>query len=230
MTLILTGGGESTHFHQIDKTFINLLEANKKSSLLYIPCAIGPDKYTDGLDRIREVFSSISFERIEMCSDLSQLDWTYLESFGGIYIDGGNTFQLMSNIRNTHCFELFHRFLHNGGVINGDSAGAIVLGAHLETAHFGAVGDDNDAGVISYQGLGFLGAWSIHCHYNESEDEEILEFSNTYGFPIMALSENTSVLVQDYRVLVVGNGNLCLFLKGVKTTIKPGQSHPLLSI
>jgi dipeptidase E len=227
MQLIITGGGESTHFHQIDQKFISLLEQNKKSSLLYIPCAVSTDKHSAGLDRIRDVFSSISFERIEMCSDLSQLDWPYLESFGGVYIDGGNTFELMSNIRNTHCFELFHRFLHNGGLINGDSAGAIVLGAHLETAHFGTVGDENDVGVISYQGLGFLGSCSIHCHYNESEDEEILDFSNTYGFQVMALEHNTAVLIQDYRLLVVGDGNLSLFIKGVKSILKPGDSQLL---
>ena len=155
MKLIMTGGGDSDHFKEIDEYFINLLDNDP--SLLFIPLAGDEDTWQNGLERIQQTFSTINFNSIEMCLDLAGLDKEYLSRFHAIYIDGGNTFQLMSKIRHTHAYELFHQFLHLGGVINGDSAGAIVLGAHLETAHFGDIGDENEAGIISYQGLNFLG-------------------------------------------------------------------------
>lgn len=225
MNLILTGGGDSEHFEKIDSLFINQLGDNP--SLLFIPLAGEEQNWQNGLERIQETFSTINFNNIEMCLDLEQLDWDYLSKFKAIYIDGGNTFQLMSKIRHTHTYELFHKFLHHGGVINGDSAGAIVLGSHLETAHFGDIGDDNDVGVISYQGLNYLGKWSIHCHYNEAEDQEIQQFVMDYGLPVIALFENSAVNIQDNLLTVVGEANVFIFLDDKKLTVPVGQSFRL---
>lgn len=225
MKLILTGGGDSSHFKEIDKYFINLL--GEKPKLLFIPLAGEEDSWHGGLSRIKEVFWSISFDHIEMCIDLSELDWDYLKQFNAIYIDGGNTFELMDAIRDTHTFELVHRFLTHGGVINGDSAGAIVLGSHLETAHFGDDGDDNETEVTSYQGLNLLGPWAIHCHYDESEDEEIKNFSSTYGFPILALHENTAVAISSKELTVVGENKLRIFKGANSFDVFPGDRWAL---
>lgn len=225
MKLIMTGGGDSVHFEKIDKHFVDLLGEDPK--LLFIPLAGEQSQWNDGLARIKMVFSTINFNKIEMCVDLAELDWSYIKQFGAIYIDGGNTFDLMAKIRHTHTFELLHKFLHHGGIINGDSAGAIVLGSHLETAHFGDAGDINNSDIVSYQGLNLLGHWAIHCHYVESEDKEILDFSNEYGFPILALYEETSVFIKKTEVIVIGEKKACVFKAGVKSTIEPNQKFHL---
>ena len=225
MKLILTGGGNSEHFTQIDKHFISLLGETAK--LLFIPLAGEESEWSNGLERIQKTFSTIEFDNIEMCLDLSELDWEYLQKFQAIYIDGGNTFDLMDRIHHTHTYELFHRFLHHGGVINGDSAGAIVLGSHLETAHFGDSGDDNDSDVISYQGLNFLGKWAIHCHYNENEDQEIIDFVKEFGFPVIALHENSAVAIENTTIQVIGENSLTIFTDKSVSTVHPGESYKL---
>ena len=108
MQLVLTGGGDSEHFRELDKHFISLL--GDSSRLLFIPLACDKEHWNDGLERISETFSTIHFDNIEMCLDLEVLDWAYLSKFDAIYIDGGNTFQLMSRIRKTHTYELLCRF------------------------------------------------------------------------------------------------------------------------
>lgn len=222
MKLILTGGGDSQYFEAIDAHFISLLGSDP--SLLFIPLAGDESEWNNGLERIKETFSTISFDRIEMCLDLSQLDWEYLKNFSAIYIDGGNTFDLMDKIHHTHTYELLHRFIHHGGVINGDSAGAIVLGSHLETAHFGETPDVNETDVISYQGLNFLGKWAIHCHYEENENDEILEFVKTYGFPVIALHENSAVFISDREIHVIGENKINLFTFNNIQIIQPSES------
>lgn len=222
MKLILTGGGESEHFNAIDRHFISLLGADP--SLLFIPLAGDESEWDNGLVRIKETFSTIRFDRIEMCLDLSELDWEYLKNFSAIYIDGGNTFDLMDKIHHTHTYELLHRFIHHGGVINGDSAGAIVLGSHLETAHFGETPDENETDVISYQGLNFLGKWAIHCHYDDSEDEEIIEFVKEYGFPVIALHENSAAFVSHNQIHVMGENKVTLFSQNSIQLLHPGES------
>ncbi len=226
MKLIITGGGESEHFSEIDAHFIQTL--GPSPTLLFIPLAGEESTWNDGLTRIQTVFSTIHFDNIEMCVDLAELDWEYLKNFSAIYFDGGNTFDLMDRIRDTHTYELLHRFLNHGGVINGDSAGAIVLGSHLETAHFGESGDENESDVTSYQGLNLLGPWAIHCHYDEKEDQEIIEFSNEFGFPILALHENTAVYIEENKLLVIGEMRACLFKGHKKTILLPGEEFQLL--
>jgi dipeptidase E len=219
MQLIMTGGGASEHFEEIDTHFIGLLGIDP--TLLYIPLA--GDDWQYGHERINTVFSTIEFNDIKMCTDLSELTWDYLKQFSAIYFDGGNTFQLMSCIRNTHTYELLHRFLNNGGVINGDSAGAIILGSHLETAHMGEIPDVNDSNLISYQGLNLLGNLAIHCHYDSSDDNEIIVFSKDYGFPVLALHEETAIHIDNGICRVIGKQKASLFKGEIKMDILVGE-------
>jgi dipeptidase E len=225
MKLILTGGGDSKHFEAIDKLFMGLM--GEHSRLLFIPLAGEPNHWQTGLERIQETFRTIEFDYVEMCEDLSGLSSEHLALFDAIYIDGGNTFRLMSEIRETHTYELFYQFLHHGGIINGDSAGAIVLGSHLETAHFGRVPDENRSEVISYQGLNFLGNYAIHCHYEEEENDEIQDFVLEYGFPVIALHENSSVYFDDGYLKVVGESKVVLFQGDHILQVLPGMEIKL---
>jgi dipeptidase E len=221
----MTGGGDSRHFLEIDKQFIKLL--SKSATLLFIPLAGDKRSWKNSLARIVQTFSTISFKKIESCSNLHDLTWDYLKNFDAIYIDGGNTFQLMDFIRDTHAFELLHRFIHQGGIINGDSAGAIVLGSHIETAHFGLNGDQNKAGVISYQGLNLLGNWAIHCHYKKSENKEIKNFVKDFGFPVLALHDESSVYIKERRLKVIGKKSVTVFTDKEIKVIKSGTSFYL---
>ncbi len=221
----MTGGGDSRHFSEIDKKFIKLL--SKSPTLLFIPLAGSKRSWKNSLARIKETFSTIHFDNIESCSNLHDLTWEYLKGFDAIYIDGGNTFQLIDFIRDTHAFELLHRFIHKGGVINGDSAGAIVLGSHIETAHFGLHGDQNKAGVISYQGLNLLGNWAIHCHYKKSENKEIKKFVKDFGFPVLALHDESSVYIKNRRLKVIGKKSVTVFTEKEVRVIKNEESFLL---
>lgn len=216
----MTGGGDSHHFNEIDQNFINLLPSGAR--LLFIPLAGDEEDWANGLERITDTFSTIEFGHIEMCLNLSELNWNYLQYFHAIYIDGGNTFKLMEHVRQTHFYELIHRFIYHGGVVNGDSAGAIILGSHLETAHFGDFGDDNDSDIISYQGLNLLGPYAIHCHYEEKEDPEIELFVQNYGFPVIALHENTAIKFTNQEMEVIGENKAVIFSRE-KIDVFPGE-------
>ena len=220
MKIILTGGGESEFFESIDEKFIELISHNPK--LLYIPTA-GED-YEEGLDRIRSVFSTIDFKSINMCKDISELNWDYVSTFGAIYIDGGNTFKLMSEIRNSHFYELINKFINSGGVVNGDSAGAIILGSHLQTAHMGETPDENSSNLVSYQGLNLLGNIAIHCHYEDQDNGEIIEFSKEYGFPILCLYEESSIYIHDYIAYVASKKAVKIFYDNTQKVFISGQS------
>jgi dipeptidase E len=121
----------------------------------------------------------------------------------------------MDQVRKSHFYELIRKFIHKGGVINGDSAGAIILGSHLETAHFGAEGDDNETDLISYQGLNLIGNIAIHCHYEEVEASQITSFVNEYGFSVIALNEASGVVIINDTLRVISAAGIDFYnLKG----------------
>jgi dipeptidase E len=221
MKLVMSGGGESEGFLKLDAHFLTLLPNNP--SLLLIPMAGEPDTYDDALERIVDTFSTINFENIEMILDLSTLDWECLKNFDAIYIDGGNTFRLMDQVRKTHFYELLRKFIHKGGVINGDSAGAIIMGSHLETAHFGDEGDENETELISYQGLNLLGDIAIHCHYKESEEQQIQSFVEEYGLPVIALNETAGISIENDNLKILGNCEVHFYHLNKKIVLQPGE-------
>lgn len=225
MKLILSGGGDSEHFIDLDNQFLSLLSDNP--NLLLIPMAGEPSTYDDALERIVETFSTINFKNIEMCLKLEELNWDYLKKFDAIYIDGGNTFRLMDQVRKSHFYELIRKFIHFGGVINGDSAGAIILGSHLETAHFGEQGDENITDLISYQGLNLLGDIAIHCHYEDIEENQIKEFVKEYGLSVIALNETAGISIIDKRIEVIGVHKIDFYTLDGKQTIGPKDSFTL---
>jgi dipeptidase E len=225
MKLILSGGGDSENFIDLDKKFLSLLSDNP--NLLLIPMAGESSTYDDARERIVETFSTINFENIEMCLELETLRWDYLKNFDAIYIDGGNTFRLMDQVRKSHFYELVRKFIHKGGVINGDSAGAIILGSHLETAHFGDEGDDNDTELISYQGLNLLGDIAIHCHYQDTETNQISSFVNEYGLSVIALYEDSGVSIVNNELMVIGNAAVDFYSIAGRVKILPGKSISL---
>lgn len=226
MRLILSGGGESENFLELDAHFLQLLPPDP--TLLLIPMAGDPETYDDALDRIVETFSTIHFENIEMCLELDSLDWDYIKNFDAIYIDGGNTFRLMDQVRKSHFYELVRKFIHHGGVINGDSAGAIILGSHLETAHFGEHGDENEAELISYQGLNLLGDVAIHCHYEKSEKKQIADFVQEYGLPVIALNEAAGIAIENNSVSVIGKKKVDYYTLNGMTEFKVGMKFNLV--
>lgn len=206
----MTGGGSSDNFVELDQQFLGLLGMNP--SLLFIPLAGVVETYNESLARIVEVFSTIRFHKIETCTDLASLNWEELRRFDAIYIDGGNTFRLMEHIHNSHFYELTKRFLHHGGVVNGDSAGAIIMGSHIETAHFGENPDPNESNIKSYQGLNLLGDWAIHCHYQASrEDKEITAFVREFGFPVIAIPEEAGLMIENQILRPVGPTPVTIF-------------------
>ncbi len=219
MKLIMSGGGDSENFVELDKHFLSLLPNNP--NLLLIPMAGEPETYDDALDRIVDTFSTIHFKNIEMCLDLNELDWDYLKNFHAIYIDGGNTFRLMDQVRKSHFYELLKKFIFNGGVVNGDSAGAIILGSHLETAHFGDEGDENETELICYQGLTLLGNIAIHCHYQDHEEQEILDFVHEFGIPVIALNEAAGISIINGILKVIGRMKVDLYTLNGKIEIQP---------
>ncbi len=194
--IFLSGGGDAIVSKVFDKNFLKLLP---KEPILYIPLAMKPSKYPSCYEWVTTTFPHLN---IEMCTDLTKVK--SLNNYGAVYVGGGNTFELLQKIRDSNFDKLLLPYLNKGGIYYGGSAGAIILGKTIETSFLGKIKDKNTIKMTNFQGLNLIDDYSIHCHHEEDEDEQVQEFANK-GNKVLALPEGTGLHITD-KINFIGKG------------------------
>lgn len=218
MQIIITGGGDSKFFKQIDRRFKKLLPP--LSNIMLIPVATNRRNHTYCLKRIKETFDQLKFNKVDVCSELKKLDYSKLELFHAIYIDGGNTFKLIEEIRKSNLKKHLQKFIDKKGIINADSAGGIILGKSIATANIGKIADKNTVNITRFQGLNLIHNYSVHCHFDPTEEmDELIKFSKKSS--VLALTEKTAIHLNNRNGEVIGLANLYIFKNGKYRIIKP---------
>src|ERR1035437_3490286 len=175
MKLFLSGGGSGKDSYELDKKFIEVIDSAKP--VLYIPIAINSVKhpYPDCLEWIKSNFAPFGFTNFVMWTegDLKNKKEEDFEQFGGIYIGGGNTFKLLSELKDFGTFQILKYLAEIDIPIYRGSAGAIIWTRTIIPA-FSA--DPNDINLKDFSALNLLQNNHIWCHYESSMDEYIQNF------------------------------------------------------
>jgi dipeptidase E len=134
-----------------------------------------------------------------------------------IYIGGGNTFKLLSELKASGAFDKIENYLKNGGVAYGGSAGAIIFGEDLEACR---LDDANDVNLTEISGFDVLKGISILCHYtnrtaekDERSRQYLLEISEHRK--VVALPEEVTLFVNEDSVEKIGKMPFYYFENGL---------------
>lgn len=224
-TLFLSGGGDKQHTEKFDQQF--LAEIGIAKPLLYIPIAMKQIKsYEECYEWVESVFKPLGIQEISMWTDLNGKSLNDLEQFSAIYIGGGNTFSLLSDLRSSGFDVLLAEYVQAGGILYGGSAGAIILGSDIQTcAHL----DSNDVQVTEFNGFGLIGDFAIWCHYSSSDDDLIGNYINKTKNPVLALPEETGAYVKGGMIRVTGTKPAYLFNETNKLELMPEAKKDLFS-
>jgi dipeptidase E len=217
-SFIAAGGGNGENSRPLDEVFVRLLPSERP--LLYLPIAMNPHErpYENCLDWMRSVFSFLGRHNIVMWTDPADKADADLHSYAGVYIGGGNTFALLHILKSTGFMAVPRRFIERGGIVYGGSAGTIILGRDIMTA---AHLDVNEVGLQDTAGLDLLNGYSVWCHYQPTDDARIHAYIARSTFPLIALSEQAGVLVEDGRVVALGTGPTVVFQEHSRKTYAP---------
>lgn len=205
--LLLGGGGNEIDSQEIDNFYGELL--GKNSRVLYIPIALGSDDYDSCLQWFRNSYKKYGFE-IEMLLDLKNADYEYLKSFDSFYIGGGNTFSLLEDMKKSNFFDSLRKLIDLGKVVYGGSAGAIVLCKDISTAFLGKYPDVNNVGISDFSGLNVVNGYSVHCHYETEDCEEVKKFAVENNLDVFAIPENGGVYVNGNDIKMIGKVDIIL--------------------
>ncbi|MCH5183791.1 MAG: Type 1 glutamine amidotransferase-like domain-containing protein [Oscillospiraceae bacterium] len=174
------------------KTIIdNLPKPISQCKLLYIP----NEKATfDTIHSDRYYFRMEEFGFTR--ENVYVFDYDNTEAFRGLdidilYISGGNTFAIMDRLRKGNFENEIIRYVKNGVIYIGGSAGAHIASQNIEhVAEFDPIPD----GMTDFHGLGLFDGILI-CHYTEDRSAlyEKLKAEGTYK--VFALGNDDSLVI-----------------------------------
>ena len=226
MGIFLTGGGDQEYFKEIDRYFISQIPAPGK--VLVIPFATDDEDFEDVKERLEDVFLGNYIKEVNLLDKPRGLTSDELERYSAVYIEGGNTFQLIQAVRESELFNSLKAFSKLDKPIYADSAGAILLGADTETAFLGDDPDSDDQKLQSYRGLDIIPPWSIHAHYDSSEDDALTQLVYDKANPVIAIPEEGGVLLESGTIFSMGEAPISLFTFSGIEIIRPGEKFSLI--
>lgn len=186
------------------------------SELLFIPYArpggITYDEYTAVA---KKGFSSlnISVIGIHECDNPIEA----INNAQGIFVGGGNTFELVSQLYAHNLIDQIKKVVENGALYLGTSAGSNITGVSMKTT--------NDMPIVyppSFNTLNLIN-FNINPHYldpdpnskhmGESRETRIKEFHKFNGIPVLGLREGSWLRVEGEQVILKGDLPARLFVK-----------------
>jgi dipeptidase E len=217
--LMLAGGGNEVDSEPLDRIFAAWM--GRGGTMLYLPIAqeLNAAGYEDALRWVRSVFEPLGVREIKMWTGLREHTADDLRGFDAVYIGGGNTFRLLSLLRESGFDLHLQEYFAGGGAIYGGSAGAIVMGRNILTAH----GDTNDIALVDTRGLDLARGHSIWCHYEEAHDPLIYDYIGKYSIPVIALPERAGVGIEGERMVAWGHEPVYRFTARRKRAVPPGE-------
>ncbi|MBI2610039.1 Type 1 glutamine amidotransferase-like domain-containing protein [Candidatus Giovannonibacteria bacterium] len=220
--LYLSGGGDEKQSFSLDKFFFE--DIDNKARLLYIPVALrGHKLYSEAgvwMKSVLDLHNRMDIE-FELWDDLSDKNYSDLEEFNAIYIGGGNTWNLIKEIREKNFGLILKKYLESGGLIYGGSAGAVILGNRID-----AQDDKNEPALLDNIGLNILGKYSVATHYKAEFKEKYLAWVSKENQPLLCLPEETGFAYDGHVFFCIGTKPaLAIEASHLMNEIFPGISY-----
>jgi dipeptidase E len=193
--LILSGGGDAEKVKAIDSFFASRI--NKEKVLIYIPVAMEESCFTyeECYKWFSKTYNEYGIHNFDMWTDLHGKKLS--NKYAGVFIGGGNTYKLLKTLKDTEFDKECIKFLNNGGIIYGGSAGAIIFGKTIDSAKHA---DKNMVDLVDTKGLNLLNNKDVWCHYKEADDE-LIDF---YDNELYILYEESGIIIDGEDVKEIG--------------------------
>ena len=108
MRVFLAGGGTPEESKLLDELFAQQIDKSKP--LFYIPNAMKDERYPGCLEWFKSMIGNVGITNFEMITDLKKYA-REIPACSSIYIGGGNTTKLLSEIRSS----VFEKYIEKGG-------------------------------------------------------------------------------------------------------------------
>jgi len=217
--LVFYSGGDENDNLQLDLASLNLCR-NPSPQVTFIPAS----SYGSELE-FKEFVNAYKkhgvnrflYFPVDVPFDQIKLDQVLRSDM--IHLGGGNTFYFLRHLKRKKLLKGLVKFVKDGGVLTGLSAGGIIMTSTINTASFPTFDRDvNNEGITNYKSMGLV-KFDFFPHYKNSKryDEELLKYSKKSDIPLFACPDGAGVAIDGRQMTFYGK-SFCFF-KGKKVQI-----------
>ncbi len=228
MKLLLCGGGSGEQNALANQKLNEIIDHTKP--ILYIPLAMDESDhpYDSCYEWIHTELRKVDVSHIEMVRTFEDLASKDLHQYSALFVGGGNTYKLLSGLKQSGAFQKIKEYIENDGIVIGGSAGAVIFGKDIDII---SSMDPNNVNLTDTTGFNVLSGISIFPHYtnkrsglSDVENEQrhnkftsaIKEFSIKNG-NVIAIPEEDAVYMNGNSVEIIGTRPYYTFENGVRT-------------
>ena len=206
MKLYLSGGGSGKQNHFAYINFFRIIDKSKP--ILYIPLAMESTMYKSCYNWFKDEIKSYNFDKFEMVKSSLELSKLDLNNYSALFIGGGNTYRLLMELNKNDNISKIKKYLINGGIVYGGSAGAIIFGKDIDGCKL--MDEKND---VNTEGLNFINNYSLLCHFNNNNLKLNKKYLTTYSKKnkLLFLPEEDVLVISDNSIKIIGNHKYAIF-------------------
>ena len=235
MRLILNGGGSDDQVKESYEVFAREVNGGK---VLYIPLAWSHGNMEECINWFRGQMKPFGVTNIEQILNPEDITKEKLKSVSGVFIGGGNTYQLLKALKESCAFKNLKEYLNNDGLVMGGSAGAMIFGKSIDTCLDDGLEikhcvDHNLVGLKDTKGFDYIKGYSILPHYkkvieqNENTKQRVNRLISN-GFKLVCLPEETSLYITDDKFTIIGKKPAEIITKNKTQIIEPKNVFDLI--
>ncbi|MFA5960331.1 MAG: dipeptidase PepE [Tatlockia sp.] len=204
------------------REWIDLFFKNAQK-ILYIPYAlVNPREYDEHTEKTALFFHSLGIEvvSIHQCEAKGPI----FDTVDGIFVNGGNTFQLLQRLQQEGLLEIIQEKVKNGLPYLGSSAGTTICGPSIKTTNDMPVVEVASFNALNLTGFQITALPPYPPHLSETRDERINEFHAVNDTEVIGLREGSALHVHNEVMTVLGPHCARQFRKGQPTReLSPGS-------
>ena len=206
MKLYLSGGGSGKQNHFAYINFFRIIDKSKP--ILYIPLAMESTMYKSCYNWFKNEINSYNFDKFEMVKSSLELSKLDLNNYSALFIGGGNTYKLLSELKENDNIYKIKKYLLDGGIVYGGSAGAIIFGKDIDGCKL--MDEKND---VNTEGLNFINNYSLLCHFNNNNLKLNKKYLTTYSIKnkLLFLPEEDVLVISDNSIKIIGSHKYVIF-------------------
>ena len=230
MRLILNGGGSDEQIKEALEIFTRELNGGK---VLYVPLAWPYRNMEDCINWFVGQVSQFGITNIEQILNPNDLTKEKLKEASGVFIGGGNTYQLLKGLKETHAFENLKEYIENGGLIMGGSAGALIFGECIDTCLkdelvIKSCNDENKVGLKDTKGFNCIKGYSILPHYKKLPEQypdiqKRVDKLLKQDYKLVCLPEETSLWIDGNQTQIIGSKPAEIITKNKIQIVEPNN-------
>jgi dipeptidase E len=206
MKLVLYSGGNNRVNESLDLELLGLIKG-RDPTMTYVPFTYY--EHTSHYKNWKKYYGKYGVENFLYFAPNREYSKAHLAKVftsDVIYLSSGNTFIFLNHLRKSGHIPAFKKFVKNGGILAGMSAGAIVMTPNIMTAQVPrADRDDNRLALKNYRAMSLVGfEFSPHYEWSRIHDEELKKYSLKTQAPIIGCDDGAGLVIVGERAKIVG--------------------------